>query len=293
MHKVQHFLSPIVVCAFAMATPACGGGPGPGHAPSLATGLPLDTTPTAGLPPSQTGAAALAAEIQDGAAELVKAGSTPSDLPGTVGGVEETLQCSALSTGGTGTATVDDNQAGSTPVAGSSVSITYNNCTIVEDSLTESIDGSLEEEYVSYDDATDFTLVIQTTDLTETISGEAPVTFDFSETLTVSGGQTTVSYNSTNGGSLQITASDVVVSGDDVTITTGSYVYMSAAAAGIVEAVYTNWEYDTITGLPISGTVTITGANNAMAVIQASSSGYTVTYTSSTGVTTSYTVTNP
>jgi hypothetical protein len=287
----------IVLCALTAGVPACGGGGGGssgGGSPSpIATGLPLATPPTASLAASQTSAAALAAEIQDGATQLVKVASAPSDLPGAVGGVEETLQCSQLSPGGSGSATVDEsNFSGGSPSAGAYVEITYNDCTLTSGSLTESINGSLEEEYVSYSSTTDFAIAIEATNLTVDISGQAEVTLNFSETLTLSNGNETVSYTAANGGSLEITSSDVVTSGNDVTITSATYVYQSAAGGGVVSAVYDNWEYDTTTGLPISGSVTVTGANGNTVVIDATSSGYTVTYTVA-GVASSYTVTYP
>jgi hypothetical protein len=289
----------IVLCALTAGVPACGGGGGGGGsggggtAPPIATGLDPTTTPTAPLAASQAGAAALAAEIQDGATQLVKVASAPAGLPGTVGGVDETLQCSQLSTGGSGSVTIDENNfSGSSPIAGAWVEITYNDCTITSGSVTESINGSIEEEYARYSSPTDFAVAIAAINLTVDISGEVQETLNFSETLDVSNGTTTVSYTAANGGSLEITASDVVTSGNDVTITSATYVYQSAAGGGVVSAVYDNWEYDTTTGLPIGGSVTITGANGATVVIDATSSGYMVTYTVA-GVSSSYTVTYP
>jgi hypothetical protein len=292
MAKATYFRSLVVLCALAAVVPACGGGGSGGSggkAAPIATGLPLNTPPSAPFVASQTSAASLAAEIQDGAEQLVAAAAAPSNLPGSTGGVEETLQCSQVSPGGSGTITLDDTFSGSVPAAGDAIEISYNDCTIMEDGISESLNGSLEEEYVSYTDATDFEFAITATNLTESVDGTTE-TFNFSETLTVAAGVTTISYTASNGGSLEITASDVVTSGNDVTITSATYIYPSAAGGGVVSAVYDNWEYDTTTGLPISGSVTLTGAGGATVVVEASATGYTVTYTSSVGVTSSYTV---
>src|SRR5580658_4243422 len=89
----------IALCALTGGLPACGSSGG-GTAP-VSSGISPDAAPTGKLPASMANAEALYAEVQDGFTQLVKAAATPADLPG-VSGITETLQCSALSSGGSG-----------------------------------------------------------------------------------------------------------------------------------------------------------------------------------------------
>jgi hypothetical protein len=273
-------------------------GGGGGDQSVVATGLPADSTPTAPLTASQSSATALVAEIQEGATELVQAADRPTDLPMGVDtlptGVVETLQCSSLGTAGSGSITINEN-GGSTPAAGTNVSITYDQCTFSSAGTTVTYNGSVTEEYVSYASASDFELAIEANNFSFTISSGSGVATEsekitYSYTIDVSNGVETISYTASNGGSLVITASDVVTKGTDETITQGTYVYKSSAGGGVVQAIYDNWTYDSSTGFAISGSVTVKGSGGAQVVLTASATNYTVVYTSAAGVVTSYTV---
>jgi hypothetical protein len=277
----------IALCALTGGLPACGSSGG-GTAP-VSSGISPDAAPTGKLPASMANAEALYAEVQDGFTQLVKAAATPADLPG-VSGITETLQCSALSSGGSGSVTIDTNASGGAPTAGTTASITYNNCTITSGNLGVSINGTLDETYTSYSSPTDFSATLAL-DMTVTEGGKTS-TVDVTEVLTISGSTATVTFVGSNGASLTITASDVVTNGNDETITNATYVYNSSAAGGVVKVVFNNWEVDTTNGRAIGGSVTITGASGAKVVITATPTGYTATYTDSSGTTT-YKVTYP
>jgi hypothetical protein len=270
-----------------------GGGPS-----TVAAGLPVDSTPTAPLTASQSNATALVAEIQEGATELVQAADRPTDLPMGVDtlptGIVETLQCSSLGTGGSGSITLNEN-GGSAPAAGEVVSITYDQCTFSSEGATVTYNGSVTEEYVSYASTTDFELAVEANNFSFSINDGSAGTMEsekisYSYTIDVSNGTETISYTAANGGSLEISASDVTTSGTDETIVQGTYVYTSSAGGGIVKATYDNWTYDSSKGFAISGSVTVTGSDGAQVVITASATDYTVVYTSAAGAVTSYTV---
>jgi hypothetical protein len=279
----------VALCALTGGLPACGsGGGGSGPAP-VASGLSPDAAPTGKLPGSMANAEALYAEVQDGFTQLVKAAATPANLPG-VSGITETLQCSELASGGSGSITIDTNATSGTPTAGTTASITYNNCTIASGAASISLNGTLTETYTSYSSPTDFSATLAL-DMTANEGGKTS-TVDLTEVLTVSGTTETVTFVGSNGASLSITASEVVTNGNDETITNATYVYDSSAGGGVLKAVFNNWEVDTTTGRAIGGTVTITGANGAKVVITATPTGYTATFTDSSGTTT-YTVKYP
>jgi hypothetical protein len=279
----------VALCALTAGLPACGSSGGGGTPAAVASGLSPDATPTGKLPGSMANAEALYAEVQDGFTQLVKAAATPANLPG-VSGVTETLQCSQLSSGGSGTVTIDTNATSGTPTTGTTASITYSNCTIGSGTASVSLDGTLTETYTSYSSPMDFSAALAL-DLT-TREGGTTSTVDVTEVLTVSGTSTTVTFVGSNGASLTITASDVVTNGNDEKITNATYVYNSTAGGGVVKVVFDNWEVDTTNGRAIGGSVTITGANGAKVVITATPTGYTATFTDSSGTTT-YKVTYP
>jgi hypothetical protein len=296
--NARGFCGSFLVCLVAALCASCSSSSGGSGGPSaVSTGLPANSKPTAALAASQSKATALVTEIQQGATELVQAADRPTDLPAGVDtlptGVVETLQCSSLGTSGSGSITV--NESGSSPAAGTVVSVTYDQCAFSSSGVTVTYNGSVTEEYVSYTSATDFELAVDANNFSfSTDDGSSGTTasekISYSYTIDVSNGVETISYTASNGGSLVITASDVVTHGSDETITQGTYVYDSSAGGGVVKAVYDNWTYDSSKGFAISGSVTVTGANGAKVVITASATNYTVVYTSASGVVTSYKV---
>jgi hypothetical protein len=262
-----------------------GGMPACKSSSSDSSGLSPTATPTGKLSGSQANAEALYAEVQSGFTELVGAAKA-SSAPNPLGGIMESIDCSTLVSGGSGSVSIDEN--GSAPGPGTSATITYNNCSLSTGGANVSINGSETLDYTSYSSAQDFSATISV-DLTVTEGGKT-TTVDATEDITFDNGTATITFVGANGASLTITASDVVTKGNDETITNATYVFSSSTAGGVLKVVFDNWEVDTTNGHAIGGSVTITGADGGKAVITASPTGYTAVFTDAAGKTVSFTV---
>lgn len=251
--------------------------------------ISLDSAPTAVLAGSQSNANALAAEVQSDVPDLVAATSTEG-LPGGIStlpaGTAMTIDCLS----GSMTIDYDDSgidDSGNIP-AGWTTATTYNNCSYTYGGYTSVYNGTTTATYTRFISWTDYAISITYSNLTYAYSGlygnysYGPMNGTYS--YDVANGVYSYSYSLANGGISNISSSNIIRSGSRVTITSATYVYNSTSAGGVIKAVFDNWTYDTSTGLPVSGSVTITGANNTSAQIVASSAGYTITYTGSNGV---------
>jgi hypothetical protein len=299
---VSRFSSRLVSLAlFSSVLAACGGSDKPssdGNGGGGSTpGLSLGTAPTATLPSSQDSAAALAAEVQSGAAEIVAAANRPTNLPAGVDtlpvGAVTTLQCSQLSAGGTGSYSIDSNLTGE-PTAGSTITISYDACSFTASGITITYDGTITMTYTRYVSASDYAITYSASHFSYAATGSVSYAYgplDYSFSFDYANGELSYTYYSSTGGAIAVTPGSVTTNGDDVTISSGTYVYTSAAGGGVVKVVYDHWTYDTTTLHPVSGSVTITGASGAQVAITASSTGYTVVYSDSTGTLGTFTVT--
>ncbi len=271
--------------------PSNGGGGGGGGG----GGLTVNSAPTAALSGSQSNAAALAAEIQKDVPDLVSLASAkpPGAINTLPGGVLTTLQCSSLGQSGSGTYSVDSNIGSGGPTTGSTITITYGNCTFTSSGSTSTINGSMTLTYTRYNSAQDFAISTKYTNLTMAFtSPSGNYTYGpMNGTYTIDFANGTYSYSSTmaNGGASNISSSNIVTSGSSITITSATYVYNSTSASGVIKVVFNNWRYDSTTGRAVSGSITVTGANGNTVKIDATGTGYTVTYTVN-GAVTAYTV---
>lgn len=267
---------------------ACGGGNSSSNGnSSSSSNLSLNTAPTAKLASSQTNANALAAEMQNAAPKLVAAAST-QNLSQSLGGL--------AGVSGSGTATCPASGSftytasfSSPPRAGDNGSITFSNCAYDYSGTTYIFNGSASLSYTRYNSLSDYAIQasysnfsIDITSSTETYtSGQVSGSF----TLDDSNGSVTYASNLSDGSATNIASGNVIYGATDITISSATYVYNSPSAGGIIKVVFNNWVYDTSTNTPVSGTVTIYGANGD--TVQVDALNKTVSYTIN-GAMTSY-----
>lgn len=283
----------------ALLVAGCGGGGDSSNSGSGSSvnNLSLNTSPTAKLASSQSSANALATEIQNNAPRVVAASevlSLPLAMSALPGGVSSgSIDCSAITgMGGSGSIsyTVDIH---SPPLSGDSGSATFNACMIVYNGVSYTLNGTAGMSFPRYSSSTDYAFIIGYSNFSvSAVSGAGNYSsgqVSGSITLDDTNGTVTVTSNLDDGSATDIASSNVQYNGAQITITSASYVYNSPAAGGIIKVDFSNWVYDTSTGKPVSGSITVTGANGDSVMIVANGSDYTVTYTIS-GVQTSYTV---
>jgi hypothetical protein len=260
--------------------------------------LSLNTAPTAKLASSQTNANTLGAEVEKDGPRLVAVTTMQrfplalSTLPaGTTSG---TLDCQGLTSNGlTGISGSISYAAhiGSVPAAGDSGSLTFNNCMFGYSGVTFSLAGATTVTYTRYSSNTDYALQFSYSNFSLSASGGTnPYQYGLltgSITLDVSNGVSSYPSNLADGSATNIAG--VSYNGTDVTISNATYVYNSPSAGGIIKLEFNNWTYDTSTGKPVSGSITVTGVNGDTVSIVTNGSSYTVTYTIG-GVSTSYMV---
>lgn len=298
----------------ALLVTGCGGGGGgsSGSSSSSSSGITTSTAPTAKFSTSsQTDADTLTKEIQSGTPALVQAASMQnmpgaiSALPAGIGslpaGVTYSTSCASFSSTGIGSGTVsyDTNMTGSTPTAGTYVNMTFSGCSFVVNTTTFTLNGSALLTYNSYTDASNFSVSISYSnydmsivDTTYSISESyGPLNGSFN--MVASNGVYSFEIQLANGGATNLSNANVIYSGTDVTITSATYEYNSPSAGGIIRVVYNNWTYDSSTGYPVSGTITVTDASGDTVVIDDTSGTVTVTYNIIGSSPMTYTVTFP
>jgi hypothetical protein len=257
-------------------TPAAGGaGAGAG-----AGGVPTATTGT--LTANQTSAAAFVKAVNDGVALLNKADAA-SDVPGfTAGAVATTLNCNLFDPAGTGTYTFDSN-ATSANLAGTNITIQYNNCAFGG----ASFNGGMTLTYDTYVAANNFSFTQTYTNFTVGGIGLAGTqTANGTTRCTVTPTDTTCS---TTIDGAQVSNVRLTNSGTTTTVQSANVRANLASANGYVDCVYNGWSFNSATGRAGAGTVTITGLGNTTATVSTSATGYTVVVNIN-GVSTTYTV---
>ncbi len=282
-----------------------GGGGGSGSGGNPPSGLSISTSPTATFTSSQADADTLAKEIQNGTPDLVAAVSMqniPAGISTLPAGVSGSYPCSNLSsTGiGSGSMTYDTNMPSSgTPTAGTYVNMTFSSCTFdVSSTTTFTLNGSSKVTYTRFNSYSDYATSVSYSNFTMSIVDTSTSTNDSygpisgSYVLDVSGGTITIATQLPNGGVTNLLVANVSYSGNNVTINSATYVYNSPGEGGIIKVEFNGWTYDSTTGIPISGTITVTDANGDTVVITALAGNVTVTYNIN-NTTTAYTVTFP
>lgn len=275
------------VAAFALALAACGGGGGssPATPSTPASNAPPSTgTPTATIAASQGTASDLVSGARGAADAVTSAGvfssvpagvqiSAPTAVTGT-----ETQSCTV-----SGTVTVSYHYASSTTnTAGDTAHEVFNNCAMTTGTF---INGSADVTITRWTSSTDYAMSLSMAGVTVTMNGTTYGPFNYSMTYNVSGGVVTMAYI-ING--VTVVGEPVVTqNGHIATIVSGTvHVFYGS---GWVEYSFNNWTYDTTTGKPTAGTLTITGSNGNRAVITVNGSSYVIAITVN-GSTTTFTI---
>jgi len=276
-----------LAAAFAMALAACGGGGGssPSNSSNPASSAPPSTgTPTASIASSQTAASDLVSKARGAADAATNAGSFSSipagvqiSAPTAVTGTS-TQPCTI-----SGTVTVSYNYAStSTNTVGDTAHEVFNNCSMTTGVY---INGSADVTVTRWASSTDYAMSMSMAGITVTSGGTTYGPFNYTMTYNVSGGVVTMAYV-ING--VTVVGEPVVThNGNIATIVSGTvHVFY---AGGWVEYSFNNWTYDTTTGKPIAGTLTITGSNGNSVLITVNGGSYVVAITVG-GVTTTFTL---
>lgn len=285
MSKVKNWCAALAAVLLA----ACGGGGGyGGDNGGGGGGTPPPTTgaPTASLQASNASATSLVSTAKTSAAALAKAGglngvpflglivSPPTGI--TQSGSENCANSGSIAF----TYTIADQNGNIT--AGDRLSIVATNCSQVAGQV---VNGSLAIVFTRYASASDFAWDITATNLSATYGGVTYGPYSFQAHYDLHNG--VVAYTYTIDGTTVVSRPTVLYSGVNVTITSGTV--RSNYGDGWVEIAYSNWQYNSETGRPTSGTITITASNGNSAVITVTDTGYNVAITVG-GSTTSYVV---
>jgi hypothetical protein len=218
----------------------------------------------------------LAAEVKSAyaAASGAAAGSgkTPFGIEALTlpNGVAQTISCSSLASGGTGSVSVDTPAIGI--VSGYTITITYNACSF----SGYTYNGTATITYDSYVSATNYTSTLAYKNFSVSGPGVPVETVNGKVTCTINGSSTSCYYNDgSRGWSSTMTYANGTANGS----------YAANYGNGSVQVTFNNFN---ATG----GTATVTGANGSKAVItRTSATSFTVVITPSTGAaSTTYTV---
>lgn len=259
--------------------------PAPTPAPTPSTPPPTTGSPTTTLTASQSSAQSLADSARANADALVQAGTLNGVPIGVLVSPPNALTSSSTqpcTAGGTFTYTFNFASNTGTLSSGDTYSASYNNCSFSTGSV---ISGSINVVYSRWVSATDYAFDITATGYTVTSGSFSYGPYSYSAHYDNTGGQ--FSYSYTVNGSTVIGQPVVAVTGTSATISSGTI--RTNYGGGWVEVSISNWHYDTATGRPTSGTMTVTAANGTTATITVTNTGYTVQITVN-GVTSSYSV---
>jgi hypothetical protein len=183
-------------------------------------------------------------------------------------GIAQTISCSQLAAGGTGTITFDFPLVAS--LQGQTISYTYNNCSY----SGYTFNGTFALTYDRYTSPTDFTYTATWTNFTVSGGGVATQSYSGKQTCTLAGGAAvSCFYSDTTGRSWSGTVSYTggILNGT----------YTANYGSGVVTIKYTNFGVN-------GGTAEFTGANGTKVVItRNSATKFTVVITAN-GVTTTY-----
>lgn len=267
---------------------ACGGGGGDGGAsvpaPIVTAAPPVVGTPTAVLTASQQTAINLSAAVNAGASAIgiVDAfGALPLGVllsPPTALTTSTTIAC----TGGGSAAEIENSANASSSTVGDSGSVVFSNC--VEAGRT--FNGSVAFNVIRFIDDRNLATTFSVSNFTVRQGTVTSAPSSFTGQIDITGGLVAYSYD-VNGSSVIGTAA-MTRNGSTVSIANGTS-RVNFAAGGFVEARYSNWVFDSATGLPNSGSATVIGAPGNSASVSVQIDGYHWLITTS-GFSTAFTV---
>lgn len=271
---------------------ACGGGGGDGgttggggNGGGNGSAPPATGTPTVAITSDQSSATALANASITGATALVQA-SSASGLPlgllvSPPTGLQSTVN-QACPAGGSVTVTVNVASTG-TVTAGDTIESVYASCAYAANYV---MNGTSLIRYDRWVSSTDFAFSITLTNFTVNNNGRVMGPYSYTGNYAYANG--TYNYSYTVNGSTIVGQPVVTSSGSNITVSSGTV--RTTYGSGWIEWTYEGFTYDSSTGRPVSGTVTVTGSNGTRAVITVTATGYTVQITVN-GTTSTYTVT--
>jgi hypothetical protein len=165
---------------------------------------------------------------------------------------------------------------------GDSARFVLNACIELGVTMTGSIDMLL----TRYVDDNNLTTTFSASEITATIGGSTFGPASFAGHLDINAGQVSYAYNVN--GTTVIGNGVVSRNGDTVTISSGT-VRVGLSTGGFVEISFSNWVFDYRTGIPTSGSATVTAANGDSASVSVQQDGYHWTVTVN-GVASNFTV---
>ena len=273
---------------------ACGGGgSGPSDNSGIVPVLSLASSPTAVLRATVSSARALASEISTAADLIGRLDGTPLLFPPGIDWLAHnavnTFNCAQYLGGVSGTLSLDSNIP-SPPIPGSFANVTFGACEFTMDGVDYVYDGTLRVEVVRYVDGGDYSIRVSGNDFRVAINGRTSHE-SFSVVIDHTGGVDHVVFTTSDGAAIAFDLPDVTRTGTIVTINGASFVYQSSSGQGIARIVFDHFSFDSATGRPISGSVTVFGANQTSVTIIAGPNAYTLQYTDATGLKISLTIT--
>ena len=246
-----------------------GGGAGGAGAGVFANAPPLTGAPTAVLTASQQTAAGLAGAANTGAAAMATMqgfNNLPIAVqlrPPTGVILTDTIDC----TGG-GSVLETDNLADPNGITvGDTANFVLNAC--VEFGTT--FNGMADLQITRYVDDDNLTTTFTASNISAVIGGTSYGPASFAGQIDINAGQ--VSYAFNVNGTTVIGNGVASRNGDVVTITSGT-VRVSLSAGGFVEIRFSNWIFSYSTGIPTSGSATVTAANGDTANVTVQGDGY-------------------
>lgn len=268
---------------------ACGGGGGGDVGASVAAPIvtaapPVVGTPTASLTASQQTAINLSAAVNTGASAIGIVdgfGALPLGVllsPPTAVTTTTTVACS-----GGGTSAETENSANpNRGTVGDSGSVVFSNC--LESGRT--FNGTVSLNLTRFVDNNNLTTTFSVSNFTVLQGTVMSAPSSFTGQIDLTGGAVAYSYD-VNGSSVVGTAV-MTRNGSTVSIANGTS-RVNFAAGGFVEARYSNWVFNSATGLPDSGSATVIGAPGNTASVSVQVDGYHWLITIN-GFSTAYTV---
>lgn len=251
---------------------ACGGGGSGGSDSNGDSGPPASGIPTITLTPSQQTANDLAADAVDGARSLFKTTAAQGLPIGVlISAPTGTTQTSNESCTISGSAkwTVSAKNLNGNPVAGDSITIVLTNCVDVVGLVQN---GTIKVVFTRFTDENNFAFTVQLVNFSYTENGVSYGPYSYLSTWDLTNG--VFSYAFSVDGNTVVGLPVVQTSGNQVTIQSGD-VHQNFGS-GWLDWHYDNFVYDSVTGRPVSGSVTVVGSGGTSAVLTATATGYTV-----------------
>lgn len=277
-----------------MALTACGGGGGDGGGNTTTPqSTPSSGTPTATISNTSNTATALAKSSTNASSSAINAGNFDSN--GQLNIVNTLLSSFPLpvstakfdqSCGNTGgMLTIQYSVSDVTTISvNDTLSVSYKDCQLSNGAI---VNGSVNYKMTRFVSATDYTIQIDAQKFSVSVNGVTYGPVSYTGNIDFSNSIVTISTGTYNLGSA-ITVVDFKLTSDPTRIVMNATVN-TAYDTGWINCVYNNWTIDKTTSKPVSGSITITGANGNKAVITVVNGSYQVDITINS-VVTSYTV---